>query len=288
VTVPLPSGTGHAPARPPSRFAIRDDDTCYFTRPAQLESLYGALWERHPVSLSVIPFATPVHRWHRFTDVDAGTQCHWLHENGELVDYLRTRIAAGHVEVMLHGFSHEFKQYRGASVPECMWKPRARLTSELQRGKAYLEQTLGCAVKVFVPPGNAIGAAGIHAVEEAGLHLSGLLGYRRDRPASASYARAFARRWAFWLRSHRPYPFPLQVGRHRELVAYALTPRTDVARFRRTLDDCAAQGAPFVLGTHYWEFERAPEMRDVLGQTLDQAMAAGCLPAFVSECVLAV
>jgi hypothetical protein len=38
------------------RFAIRDDDTNYFTQPEQLARVYGAVWEVCPVSLSVVPF----------------------------------------------------------------------------------------------------------------------------------------------------------------------------------------------------------------------------------------
>ena len=37
-------------------FSIRDDDTCYFTTPRELESCYGRIWDICPVSLSVVPF----------------------------------------------------------------------------------------------------------------------------------------------------------------------------------------------------------------------------------------
>ena len=39
------------------RIAIRDDDTCFFTRPEELEAVYAPLGEWLPVSLAVTPFA---------------------------------------------------------------------------------------------------------------------------------------------------------------------------------------------------------------------------------------
>jgi len=40
------------------KFAIRDDDVSFFTKPMELEKLYKDLWEKNiPVSFAVIPFA---------------------------------------------------------------------------------------------------------------------------------------------------------------------------------------------------------------------------------------
>lgn len=36
--------------------AIRDDDTNYFTQPEDLVKVYGKVWNKCPISLSVIPF----------------------------------------------------------------------------------------------------------------------------------------------------------------------------------------------------------------------------------------
>lgn len=38
------------------KFAIRDDDTSFFTQPEQLLRVYEGIWDRAPVSLSVVPF----------------------------------------------------------------------------------------------------------------------------------------------------------------------------------------------------------------------------------------
>lgn len=42
-------------------FAIRDDDTSYFTKPEDLEKAYDYI-QSGPISLSVVPFTVPIHR----------------------------------------------------------------------------------------------------------------------------------------------------------------------------------------------------------------------------------
>ena len=76
-------------------FCIRDDDTSYFTSPDDLENAYGEITRWGPVSLAVVPFhcagtskAVPEKfrgRW----------SVHPLHENTDLVHYLRDGVVAG-------------------------------------------------------------------------------------------------------------------------------------------------------------------------------------------------
>ena len=89
------------PPPPPHRrlFVLRDDDTNYFTTPERLERAYADLWDRVPVTLAVVPF-------HASTRSKAIPAEHWdgarefpLHENGELVSYLRQQRAAGRVAI---------------------------------------------------------------------------------------------------------------------------------------------------------------------------------------------
>ena len=39
------------------KFALRDDDTSFFTEPGKLEAVYGDVWDRVPVLLAVVPHA---------------------------------------------------------------------------------------------------------------------------------------------------------------------------------------------------------------------------------------
>src|SRR5437763_8106846 len=89
------------------RFCTRDSDTRFFTSPDQLERAYGEISQWGPVSLAVVPFqragtskAVPEKLRGRWT-------IHPLHENSELVTYLRARIDEGRFEIMLHGYHHD-------------------------------------------------------------------------------------------------------------------------------------------------------------------------------------
>src|SRR5262249_50969030 len=77
------------------KVALRDDDTCYFTKPETLERVYGDVWTRVPVCLATVPFAVgyrgagiPPRHW------DGGGPFA-LARNSLLVDRLRELVAAG-------------------------------------------------------------------------------------------------------------------------------------------------------------------------------------------------
>src|SRR5438093_13395451 len=88
-------------------FCIRDDDTSFFTSPEQLEQAYGQISQWGPISLAVVPF----HKAGTSKGVPEKYRGRWtthpLHENSELVTYLRGRIKEGRFEIMLHGYHHD-------------------------------------------------------------------------------------------------------------------------------------------------------------------------------------
>ena len=136
-----------------SLFAIRDDDTSFFTDPDELESVYGAYFGRVPISLAVVPFAVPVHQERCFTPDYPNDAEVPLETNGKLVEWIRNRIGLGHVEIVLHGYSHLYREERDGWKGEYHWKADARLAEETRRGRAYLETLLETRIRVFVPPG---------------------------------------------------------------------------------------------------------------------------------------
>ena len=83
------------------KIALRDDDTSFFTSPADLERVYADVWDRVPVCLATVPFTVgypragiPEAEWHsgrRFP----------LEENRVLVGWLRARLAEGRVTMAL-------------------------------------------------------------------------------------------------------------------------------------------------------------------------------------------
>src|SRR5262249_33261598 len=151
---------------------IRDDDTSFFTSPDDLERAYGQVSKRGPVSLAIVPF----HRTGTSKGVPEKFRGQWsvhpLHENTELVGYLRAHIAAGRFEAMLHGYFHDEQHGR----PE--FSAGDDLAQRVVAGRHYLEDLLGAPIRVFVPPKNCIGRQGLRAIAAAGLHLGGTAGVR--------------------------------------------------------------------------------------------------------------
>src|SRR5262245_59566030 len=93
------------------RFAIRDDDTSFFTAPEQLERVYGDIWDDVPVSLATVPF-------HASTRSGPVPQEHWegdrefpISDNEALVPFLADQTQRNRVSLLLHGYNH--KNYPG-------------------------------------------------------------------------------------------------------------------------------------------------------------------------------
>ena len=160
----------------PMYFCIRDDDTSYFTAPDELEAAYGEITKYGPVSLAVVPF----HRAGDSKGVPEKYRGRWtvhpLHENMELVQYLRAAVAAGRFEIMLHGYYHDERETRFE------FNGGAGLVQRVTDGRKYLQDLLGTKIRVFVAPRNAIGREGLRAISQSGLNLGGTAGIRAGWP----------------------------------------------------------------------------------------------------------
>jgi len=102
-------------------FAIRDDDTCYYTQPEELEFLYKEIWDIAPVSLSVVPFGVALHKDKSPFNVGykLNDSPQPLEKNEELVNFLKEQVKGERIEIMLHGYSHKYKNLKGKWIGEC-------------------------------------------------------------------------------------------------------------------------------------------------------------------------
>jgi len=142
-------------------FAIRDDDVNYWTKPQDLEKVYGEVLARGiPISFAVIPFAVRTYNW---GDPDKFYQDENITEpvgnNKDLVEFLRRYISKGLVEIMQHGYLHlyAFKTFWASGIKlairinlesvrlkksgtelrwigEYLWKDKDRLIKETKEG----------------------------------------------------------------------------------------------------------------------------------------------------------
>jgi peptidoglycan/xylan/chitin deacetylase (PgdA/CDA1 family) len=256
------------------RCAIRDDDTNFFTRPEELERVYGRYWGRIPISLAVVPAhastrsgAIPAQCWGGSSEFPLG-------DNLELVAALREQLRAGRVSVMLHGYSH--RNYPNGYEFEVGWG----LDERLARGRGYLGELLGVTIRTFVPPHNALSRRGLLAVDRAGLNVLGsFYSFRPDKkPWGPDTLRNYLLVWAHRRRTGRSrrerliYPWPLRYKRHAEFGCQPLVPRTTLEELLAQFDEARRFGGDFCLATHYWEIDdRLAGMLDALIEHADRA-----------------
>ena len=255
-------------------FCIRDDDTSYFTSPDELEAVYGEVSLHGPVSLAVVPY----HRAGRSKGVPERFRMrgstHPLHENRSLVGYLRDGISKGRFEAMLHGYHHDETDGR----PEFI--NRSDLFHRVSCGRKYLEDLLGTAIRVFVPPGNTIAAVGLRAIAREGLHLGGTAGVR------AGWSLVALPTWRTWLHLRKwrksggvGVPWILDLGDHREISGNAVTPTAMLEDNEARFQAAIGMGGVFCIATHYWEMNapsvhgNAPRVGEHLRHLVKLAMS---------------
>lgn len=253
------------------KVALRDDDTCYFTRPDVLERVYHDVWDRIPVCLATVPFAMgyerkgiPQEHWH-------SGEAFALERNPAIVDLLRDAIEKRRATIALHGYTHQDYpdgyEFQAAPDPE----------RRVREGRAYLQATLQTTISIFVPPHNALSKRGMVAVSKAGLNLLG--SFLSFRPSLRPWDAFTPGNW--WrIRQYRQqtgrtkadrmiYPRVLRYARHAEFGCHSLIPGTTLDELVSGFEEARRAGGDFCLATHYWEVDDA--VKDVLLRFLDHA-----------------
>src|SRR3989344_5257986 len=91
------------------KFAIRDDDTNFFTKPKELEHIFNRIWNRCPISLAVVPF-------HSCTKTNQIPKKYWsgnklfpIDKNNQLIKFLKQKIKEEKIDILLHGYNHKIE-----------------------------------------------------------------------------------------------------------------------------------------------------------------------------------
>lgn len=240
-------------------FAIRDDDVCYFTQPEDLEAVFSKLWDRIPISLSVVPFHACTKSGSLPKEYWRGEKVFPLGENKPLIAYLREKISEGKITISLHGYSH--KEENGLHE----FQAKEGLYEKILRGKKYLEDLLGVEIKTFVPPQNTISREGLEAVKKVGLNLSCVPSFRPGyRALRLGNLFAFIKLKYYGLRYRRLYPRVLNLDDHKELYFHKLEQVRDFEKLKDEFDFCYKRKGQFCLNTHYWQLKDNPQMLEAL------------------------
>lgn len=159
------------------KIIFRDDDTSYFTRPDQLEAIYGRIWEAgHKVCLSTIPAQWGDIRvyWRDGNPFDPSVPPLFrgkeypfsIYNNHDLCDFLREKIDQNLVEICLHGYSHRFYEF----ITHDLYA----IQDMLDLGMLTLNQAFPNAnIKTFIAPYDRISPVAIkEVIEERKMNLS--------------------------------------------------------------------------------------------------------------------
>ncbi|MEM7818245.1 MAG: DUF2334 domain-containing protein [Candidatus Aenigmatarchaeota archaeon] len=291
------------------KFAIRDDDISYWTKPEEIEAIYKGLWQKGiKVSFSVIPFAVQSFNMGDFNNFYQDDKPMPLHENKELIDYLKEKLNLGKISIMLHGYTHEYRiKYRNKLllptkenlelikkntkkinwVGEYAWKTYDEMFKETKIGKEYLEDIFHTKVSVFVPPSNDISANGVKAVVDNGLNISGIIMLRRfNRKFNYYSLRNWIKKAVYKIFNGYEYPFVMDYKTHKELLAYGLVPGVSIDRLIKQYKFCKKQSAPFVLSVHYWELLNCYQLLNIFEHFIQYIYKKGVSPVILDNIFL--
>lgn len=253
------------------KFAIRDDDTCFFTAPEDLERVYGKIWDRVPISLAVVPFQAGMAQPRVPEEFQSAKKLFPLAENDELVSYLKEGLRRSRLAVMLHGYAH------GDAASGYEFRDGRDLARKVREGRRHLEETLKVEISTFVPPHNTFARRGFEAVVDAGLNIAGIPSFRPQvrRWRWADVRPYLGYKWFVSQQKHRPYryPWPLRLSDHGEVACYGLVPGVTLAQLRAGVDFAHSHDGVFCLAMHYWEVAAFTELHQVLLELVDYALA---------------
>ena len=259
-------------------FIIRDDDTCFFTKPEELEFAYKEHYKKFPVTLATIPYvkksylwgAVPREYWH-------SEDTFYVDKNMELVEYIRKHLNENHFWIALHGIHHTYKVHKHKIIPEMLIGYKD-LKSKFVSARQYLKKSFWVKVNEFVPPSNTLSIESYKVLDELGFNLLNLPWSIRgfNRPlASVVHSTFFFKRAAF-LKSHGFDTMkPLFANGHYELWSIPLTPSTDIKILKKSFEYSIKKWLPYCVATHYWElwaylnYSKNVRLKDILDEFLE-------------------
>jgi len=283
---------------------IRDDDLSYWTKPEKIEKVYKPLFDKKiKISFATIPFSVQMFNAGDFDAFYQNLEEKPIGENEEIIEYIKEKIDDGLVEIMLHGYNHlysfecngEIKFATKENLEPCRkqnkkikflgeynYQNYKELNKKTKIGKEYLEDIFKINIRNFVPPSNQIKKAGIKAIIENNLNISGLIGKKFDREFTIKGLTTYLDRVYFTLKNKDIiYPKIANYGKHKELVGYAITPSTDWKKYYKQLDFCVKYALPFQIATHYWELNGA--LKEKFYKIAEQIINNGLKSKFLKE-----
>ncbi len=253
--------------------AIRDDDICYFTKPEQLQFVYGQYWDTYPVTLSVIPFVDGRNKT-KLTLVPPqilGTPKQYpVGQNEKLLTYLKEQLENKHIGISMHGYCHLTEN----GIPE--FESDQDFSKKVLDGKRHLEEAFGVEIKVFTPPNNSMSRKGAKAVIDAGMNVVMAYGfYPWERPINYKTFMSFLTLCMHHLKYKRAYPYPkaLDCGTHKEHACVVLHEKTTLEHLKQQFEFLRNKNANMCIAVHYVGLYHLSALRKVFNGFMDYLLS---------------
>lgn len=255
------------------RFAIRDDDTNFFTTPAELEHCYGDIWQEFAPTLCLISkvkgnwdkWVHQIYKDKQNTDWDAWQADNIpypIENNVELVAFLKKKIADGKLDIGYHAKYHRNEddalpaEMSNNYVRGAEYYTNRHVTDEIKTEVAHLNKLFDCTISVFTPPQNLLSLNGYRCVLNAGLNIcgGGISFYKKEKNIIGLLN--IGKQLAFKLINRdADYPKVLKYSNHTEIAYhYPLQPSTRLDNLIHDFEMVRKYNGDFVLSTHYVEF----------------------------------
>lgn len=255
------------------KLVLRDDDTCFYTRPEELEQAFAGL-PNVPICLSVVPYAAYGHGNNRpYGDAQPREGFPDIGENHPLVKYLQAGMEQGNYELLLHGVHHQYHPNGAGS-----WKTEMQVLNQEQvrqgilAGKKRLEELFGMKVSTFIGPSNDIPAHCAAVLDELGLHANYMVSKHFNRRLNTANAANYLRCNLFRARTGQRYAGVLKYKNHCEVASF---PFEGYEKMKARCQTCKKYGHPLVIYTHYWSLNRNPEEKAEYIAFVKWALAEG-------------
>lgn len=229
------------------------------------------------VSLAIIPNSIKSCNRGSFEDFhQIKNSANYIHKNVELYDFIDSLVKKNKIEVMLHGYNHNYyvkhknqfyfpskeqmiKLKKNSSnfkfIGEFNYPDYELLCKKMKKGKEYLEDIFETKIYNFVPPSNQINSYGIKALNRNKLNLSGIVGRNYNREKNLKGYISYIKRWGYRVKNKGIYPEILNYGKHKELAAFSITPTTDFIKLDSLIKEFQKNTTTLQFATHYWELK---------------------------------
>lgn len=255
------------------RIVLRDDDTCFYTSPSDLETAFGDLPDV-PVSISVIPYAAYEHRGtFPYKPAPALDGYVDIADNHFLVSYLKEQITNGHFSLMLHAIHHEYHPRSDDEWDtEMDYLSYDQIYNGIKAGKKHLEQLFDVDISTFIGASNVVSANCAASLDELGLHTNYMVSKKFNRRFTIHNVINYLRCNLYRAVTHRRYYGVLRYRRHCEIGS---CPFESFSKAKEQYAQCKKAGHPLVIYTHYWSLNAHPEEKADLLAFVKWAIADG-------------